>query len=194
MPMDVQEQVAVAAGAGVSLEAAIEAVLITAERAVPSGRLAEALAGPLGLAEAPREGAVREAVASLNRAYAESGRSFRVESVAGGFRLMTLPQFAPCIAAFQGQRGAAKLSRAAVESLAIVAYRQPLTRAQLEAIRGVACGEVLKTLLERRLIAVQGRAEELGRPLLYGTTKEFLNLFGLASIKDLPTAAELAPP
>jgi segregation and condensation protein B len=86
------------------------------------------------------------------------------------------------------------LSRAGLESLAIIAYRQPVTRAQLEAIRGVACGEVLRTLMDRRLITIKGRAEELGRPLLYATTKEFLDAFGLSSIKDLPSVGDLSGP
>jgi segregation and condensation protein B len=85
----------------------------------------------------------------------------------------------------------ARLTPAALETLAIVAYRQPLLRADLEAIRGVACGEVLRGLLDRRLIRIVGRAEELGRPMLYGTTKEFLEVFGLASLKDLPQAKDL---
>ena len=83
--------------------------------------------------------------------------------------------------------------RAAVETLAIIAYKQPITRAQLEAIRGVSCGEVIKSLMDRRIITIKGRAEELGRPMLYGTTRQFLDHFGLASIKDLPTVQELKP-
>jgi segregation and condensation protein B len=104
---------------------------------------------------------------------------------------MTLPAFAPAVAAFHRARAGGKLSRAAVETLAIIAYKQPLTRAQLEAIRGVSCGEVLRSLLERRLVEIKGRAEELGRPLLYGTGKPFLDAFGLGTLKDLPTASEL---
>ena len=83
-----------------------------------------------------------------------------------------------------------RLSRAALETLSIIAYRQPVTRASLEAIRGVACGEILRALLERRLVMIKGRAEELGRPMLYGTTKHFLDVFGLSSLKDLPKPEE----
>lgn len=136
---------------------------------------------------------IDQAVAILNDAYAQSGRSFRIEQVAGGFRVMTLPAHAAVVAAIHGQRVNARLTKAAVESLAIIAYKQPITRAQLEAIRGVACGEVLKSLMDRRLVTVKGRAEELGRPILYGTTKQFLDHFGLASISDLPTLTELKP-
>jgi segregation and condensation protein B len=84
------------------------------------------------------------------------------------------------------ERQQARLSQAALETLSIIAYRQPVMRAEIEAIRGVACGEVLRHLLERRLIKIAGRAEELGRPMLYGTTHEFLKVFGLASLEDLP--------
>ncbi len=134
---------------------------------------------------------VRLAVAHLNAVYAESDRSFRIELVAGGYRLMTLPRHAGVVAALHGLGTQSKLSRPAIETLAIIAYRQPVTKGHLEAIRGVSCGEVLKTLLERRLITIAGRAEELGRPLLYATTRQFLQSFGLASLKDLPTTGEL---
>lgn len=136
---------------------------------------------------------VAQVVAHLNSVYEQSGRSFRIESVSGGLRVMTLPEYADTLAAFQRLRSAGKLTRAGVETLAIIAYKQPITRAQLEAIRGVSCGEVLRSLMDRRLVTVKGRAEELGRPMLYGTTKQFLDHFGLASIKDLPTLAELRP-
>lgn len=133
---------------------------------------------------------VKKAVADLNREYEATGRAFRIESVAGGYRLMTLPRYAPVIEEFLGRRERTALSRPAVETLAIIAYKQPITRAQLEAVRGVACGEVLKTLVERRLVTITGRAEELGRPMLYGTTKPFLEAFGLSSLKDLPSIEE----
>lgn len=186
----------------------IEAVLLSVDRPVSAARLAEAL-GMLDAAAADRAeaagdgepkrgkggrdsplGVVRRAVGALNEEYERTGRSFRVESVAGGYRIMTLPRFAPVIEEFLGKRERTSLSRAAVETLAIVAYRQPITRASLEAVRGVACGEVLRTLVERRLVTITGRAEELGRPMLYGTTKQFLEAFGLAGLKDLPSVKE----
>lgn len=136
---------------------------------------------------------IKDAVALLNGAYEQTGRSFRIEAVAGGYRVMMLPEFAPAIAALQGSRSRTSLSHAALESLAIISYKQPITRARLEAIRGVACGEILRSLTERRLVTVTGRADEVGRPLLYGTTKHFLELFGLANLKDLPSVEELRP-
>lgn len=178
------------------LAAALEAVLLTSDRPVTAARLSEALR----LAPLPSEAGkdvpparqVEAAIDALNADYERTRRSFRIEKVAGGVRVMTLPEFAPAVAAFQAERTQSRLSRAAVETLAIIAYRQPITRAELEAIRGVACGEVVKTLLERRLVEITGRAEELGRPLLYGTTRRFLEQFGLASLKDLPAVGDLA--
>lgn len=178
----------------------LEAVLLSAGRAVPVGRLAAAL----GLVKAPapdeepREeprsaAAVAGLVAQLNAHYEGTGASFRVEHVAGGYRLMTTSAHAGAVAAYQRDRAAHKLSRAAVETLAVIAYRQPVTRAELEAIRGVSCGDVLKSLLDRRLVTIKGRAEELGRPMLYATTRQFLDAFGLASVADLPSIAELKP-
>jgi len=187
----------------------VEALLLTLDKPVTSARIAEALGlAPAATADgndaaSPRRRKRAEAdasqgvsriesvIATLNEEYARTGRAFRIEAVAGGFRLMTLPAFAPLIAAFHKSRGAGRLSKAAVETLAIIAYKQPITRAHLEAIRGVACGEVLRSLMERRLVIIKGRAEELGRPILYGTSKEFLDAFGLATLKDLPTASEL---
>lgn len=178
---------------GLSLSGAVEAILLSVDRPQPVKKLCEALASIAGAGE-PEELAeqIEDAVEKLNAAYEAGGRAFRIEQVAGGYRLMTLPEYAQAIAAFHRERAASRLSKAAVETLAIVAYRQPITRAQLEAIRGVGCGEVLRSMMDRRLVTIKGRAEELGRPILYGTTREFLDAFGLASLKDLPTVSELA--
>lgn len=189
----------------------IESVLLSVDRPVSALRLAEALGmidspenakaedmdQPLG-EETPARGAdkrspmaiIKQAVSLLNSEYEATNRAFRIEAVAGGYRFMTLAHFAPVIEEFLGKRERTALSRPAVESLAIIAYKQPITRAQLEAVRGVACGEVLKTLVERRLVAITGRAEELGRPMLYGTTRAFLEAFGLSSLRDLPSIEE----
>jgi segregation and condensation protein B len=134
---------------------------------------------------------IADAVALLNAQYESTGRSFRVETLSGGYRLMTRAEFRDDLARLHNAGAASRLSKASVETLAIIAYRQPVTRAQLEAIRGVSCGEVLRSLIERRLVDIAGRAEEFGRPILYATSKQFLQAFGLASIKDLPSVAEL---
>jgi segregation and condensation protein B len=157
----------------------LEAALLTADRAITSGKLAEAM----GLDVTKP---VHEAIEKLNGQYAESGRAFRIEQVAGGWRVMTLPEYADVLSSMHKSRQQSKLSAAALETLAIVAYKQPVLRADVEGIRGVACGETLKSLMERHLIKITGRAEEIGRPMLYGTTKQFLEVFGLSSLKDLP--------
>lgn len=176
----------------------IEAVLLTLDKPITAGRLAVGLGLVKGDADGeslrPAPAAIREAVDLLNAQYQSTGRSFRIEQVAGGYRVMTIAPLAGAVAAFHGRRERHALSRAAVETLAIIAYKQPLTRATLEAIRGVACGEVLRSLIERRLITITGRADELGRPMLYGTTKKFLEAFGLAGLKDLPSVADFRPP
>lgn len=170
---------------------AVEAVLLSSDRPMSLGRIVQAL----GLdADPSGNTSVRSAIESLNAAYDQSGRAFRIEQVAGGYRATARAEFGGVLAALHGIKEQQSLSRAALETLAIVAYRQPITRADLEAIRGVACGEVLRSLLEKKLIDIAGRAEELGRPMLYGTTKRFLESFGLASIKDLPNHQDFAPP
>ena len=100
--------------------------------------------------------------------------------------MLTLPQYADVLSELHKSRAQTRLSPAAMETLAIVAYQQPIMRAQIESIRGVACGEVLRSLMERHMVKIVGRAEEIGRPMLYGTTKGFLEAFGLSSLKDLP--------
>lgn len=168
----------------------VEAILISADRPIPPAKIAESVGPSFTGRGVTDSGAIRKAVELLNETYASQGRSFRIEAVSGGLRLMTRPEYAEVLARFHGQRAQTRLSRAAIESLAIIAYKQPITRAEVEAIRGVASGEILKTLMERRLVTITGRAEELGRPMLYGTTRQFLELFGLSAIKDLPPPEE----
>ncbi|MBL9150466.1 MAG: SMC-Scp complex subunit ScpB [Phycisphaerae bacterium] len=135
--------------------------------------------------------AIHQAIATLNEAYAATGRTFRIEPIAAGWQILTVAAVGPLIARLRGERQQTRLSQPALETLAIIAYRQPILRADLESIRGVACGEVLKSLMDRRLVRIVGRAEEVGRPMLYGTTKEFLRIFGIANICDLPNGKEL---
>jgi segregation and condensation protein B len=160
----------------------VEAALLTSDRPLSEERLAEVL--ELGGEKPGRQ--VEGAIAELNAAYERTGRSFRIERLAGGWRMLTLPAFGPIVSRLQRDRQQSRLSPAALETLAIIAYRQPVLRTDIETIRGVACGEVLRGLMERRLVKIVGRAEELGRPMLYGTTREFLSVFGLAGLDDLP--------
>ena len=127
---------------------------------------------------------------ALNAEYESAGRAFRVETVGGGYQLRTLPELAPWLAELQ-PAPPLRLSRAALETLAIVAYKQPLTRAEIEHVRGVDAGAVLRSLLERRLVRIAGHREVPGRPMLYATTRRFLEVFGLAALADLPTLREI---
>jgi segregation and condensation protein B len=117
--------------------------------------------------------------------------SVAVETVAGGYQLSSRPEYAPYIARLYTGRRKLRLSRAALETLAIVAYKQPITRAEIENIRGVGCGSVVSNLMERSLIRITGKAKVLGAPFLYGTTQEFLEYLGLNSLKELPSHEEL---
>jgi segregation and condensation protein B len=137
---------------------------------------------------------LQQALRRLNEQYEQTGRAFRVEQVAGGYQLLTLPCYGEHLQRLHHREADAKLTKAALETLAIIAYRQPILRADIEAIRGVACGETIRSLMEKRLVRIAGRAEEPGRPILYGTTKRFLEVFGLNSLKDLPQVPDLPSP
>jgi len=112
--------------------------------------------------------------------------------VAGGYQMVTAPRFGPLIKAFKGVQATSKLSMAALETLAIIAYKQPIIKAEIERVRGVNSDGVLKTLLDRRLIKIMGKKEAPGRPLFYGTTQEFLQYFGLKDLTELPTIRDLS--
>jgi len=165
------------------LESRVEALLLVADRPISEPRLCELVGASAGQ--------VRDAITELNRRYQSISCAFSIESVAGGRQVMTRAPFAPLIAELKGAREQGRLTHAALETLAIIAYRQPILRADLEAIRGVACGEVLRGLMDRRLVKIVGRAEEVGRPMLYGTTTEFLRQFGIGRLDDLPNAKDL---
>jgi segregation and condensation protein B len=166
---------------------ALEALLFSTQHPLTAGRLGELL-------DCSSTRPVRRAIKALNEQYEQSGRAFRVEQVAGGYQLLTLPQFNDQVNKLHQKEHDAKLTKAALETLAIIAYKQPILRAEIESIRGVACGETIRSLMEKHLVKIAGRAEEPGRPILYGTTKRFLELFGLNSLKDLPQAGELTKP
>ena len=135
--------------------------------------------------------AIRRVVDALNEEYERTERAFRIVTVAGGFQMVTLPQYGKWIKQLYRERAATRLSPSALEALAIIAFKQPVIRSEIEAIRGVNTDGVLKTLMERDLIRIFGRSSAPGRPFLYGTTKEFLRYFGLNSLSDLPKPEEL---
>lgn len=164
----------------------IEAMLMATDKPMPIGKLSDALTGV-------NNNAVEQAIHSLNQLYTETERSFRIEKLAGGYQILTLPAYEDFVAQMNKTRSSNRLRAPAMETLSIVAYKQPILRAELEAIRGVACGEVLRSLMERHLVKIVGRADEIGRPMLYGTTRQFLEVFGLSNLNDLPRAEELRP-
>ncbi len=159
--------------------AALEAILWLSREPIVSRKLA----GLAGLADGTE---ARTLVRSLNRMYDAEGCAFRVVEVAGGFQLMTRAKFVPWLRRLQASQTEIRLSAPALETLAVVAYRQPVLRADVEAVRGVQCGEILRQLMERNLVRISGRSEDLGRPFLYGTTRQFLQVFGLRHLEDLP--------
>jgi segregation and condensation protein B len=128
----------------------------------------------------------RTLIRRLNERYDAAGRAFRVEQVAGGFQLLTRRKLGSWLRRLAHVPGETRLSAPALETLAVIAYRQPVPRADIEAIRGVNCGEILRQLMDRDLVRIGGRSDDLGRPYLYATTKRFLQLFGLNQAEELP--------
>lgn len=166
------------------LEGAIEAVLLVAGDVVRVERLRDLL----GLQSVVP---LREAIESIRVRWAEAGLAFEIENVGGGVRVVTRPEYGEYVGRLSKKPISDKLSRALLETLCIVAYKQPVGRAEVERIRGVQAGEALRQLLDRRLLKVAGRSDQPGRPLLYGTTQQFLTAFGLDDLKDLPQPQDL---
>ena len=164
--------------------ALLEAVLLIADEPLPIRKLAQAA----GLADVT---AARRLLKKLQQLYDEDGSAFELEELAGGFQLMTRPEYHRWLTSLRRSQQDLRLTAPARETLAIVAYRQPIMRADIEAIRGVHCGDTLRLLMEKSLVKIVGRDDSLGRPVLYGTTKQFLQVFGLKGLKDLPNAEQL---
>ena len=171
----------------ITTPAVLEAVLFAADEPISPQKIAEILA-TTGVKE------IREHIEQLNQKYEQMQCSFRIESIAGGYQMLSLPRFNPWLRKLIKVRSETKLSPAALETLAIIAYKQPILRVDIEAIRGVAAGEMVRQLIEKGLVKIVGRADEPGRPLLYGTTKKFLEIFGLNTLNDLPSAQDLKKP
>ena len=189
----------VPAGEVPPLSHVLEAILFASQKAVlPKELLAHlksaAVAEPTSVASAfarIKEGDVRDALVDLQAEVAASGRAYQVRETATGWLLSSAPGFAPWLRALYPEAKPTRLSASALETLAIIAYRQPIARADMEAVRGVSVDGVMQTLLDRGLVKIAGRAEAAGRPLLYATTQYFLDHFGLRTLDELPNAAEL---
>ncbi|MHB1192330.1 MAG: SMC-Scp complex subunit ScpB [Longimicrobiales bacterium] len=162
----------------------VEAVLFAADAPLTADEIARA-------DESLDEDQVEQAIRYLKAEYDDAERSFQIAEIAEGYQILTRPEFAPYLERFDNVARPSRLSGPALETLAIIAYRQPLGRIEIEYVRGVGAAGVLKTLQDRELIDVVGRAEGLGRPVLYGTTQKFLEHFGLKSLEDLPRPEEL---
>lgn len=162
----------------------VEAVLFASDAPLSPEEIARA-------DEGLDEDRVEAALAHLKAQYDESARAFELRQVADGVQLMTRPEFAPYLERMDTVAKSARLSGPALEALAVVAYRQPISRAEIEGVRGVNSSGVIRTLLARELIHVSGRGDGIGRPVLYGTTSRFMEHFGLASLDDLPKPEEL---
>jgi len=169
-----------------TVESVVEAVLFASDESLTVTRLAD-IAGT-GIKQ------IRQHIKNLNDKYQANNNAFRIDQIAGGYQMLTLGSYNHWLKKLLRARDQSKLSPAALETLAIIAYKQPIIRADIEAIRGVTVGDIVRNLMYKGLVRIVGRAEVLGRPMLYGTTKKFLEVFGLNSLKDLPKNEELKKP
>jgi segregation and condensation protein B len=169
-----------------TVESVIEAVLFASDEPLSATKLA-------AIVEITTK-QVNESVRALNEKYKSGNHAFRIVQIAGGYQMLTLSPYNLWLKKLLRARSDSKLSSAALETLAIIAYKQPIIRADIEAVRGVAAGEMIRSLMYKGLVKIVGRADILGHPMLYGTTKKFLEVFGLNSLKDLPKIEELKKP
>jgi len=167
-------------------ESVTEAVLFASDEPLSVERLADIVGTSVKQ--------IRTHIKNLNDKYQANNNAFGIEQIAGGYQMLTLSPYNHWLKKLLRVRSDSKLSPAALETLAIIAYKQPVIRADIEAIRGVAVGEITRGLMYKGLVKIVGRAEVLGRPMLYGTTKKFLEVFGLNTLKDLPKIEELKKP
>ena len=177
-----------------TLKALVEALIFAAQEPLSINQIRAIYQGDVARNNGSKQiepETIKQSVIDLNLEYEKNDRPYRIVQIAGGYQFATLSDYAEWLGKLYKEQGRRKLSQSGVETLAIVAYKQPVTKAEIEKIRGVNCDYVLKTLLEKELLTVTGRAESVGRPLLYGTTKEFLKHFGLNDITDLPRPREI---
>lgn len=166
------------------LESSIEAIILASPEPISAKKIA-------GVLEDATPSRIAEAVTKLNERYAKTESSFRIREIAGGYQYYILPEYVGFVEELYARRRKLRLTRAALETVAIIAYRQPVTKGEIEHVRGVASDGVLHNLLEKNMITIVGRAETVGKPLQYGTTDEFLKFFGLNKLEDLPKMSEI---
>ncbi|MFH1421407.1 MAG: SMC-Scp complex subunit ScpB [Planctomycetota bacterium] len=163
---------------------AIEALILVSAEPISIAKITNVMEGI-------DRSAAREAIGEIQNRLKDGNWGFRLEGVAGGYQYLTVPANVKYIEKMLTNRKPSSLSKSAIETLAIIAYKQPVKRQDIEAIRGVSCGETIRTLIEKDLVKVVGKEDCLGKPLLYGTTASCLKAFGLMSLKDLPNPSEL---
>lgn len=169
----------------------IEALIFSSDDSLAVADIVNAIRGIDGDDIQISPGEIEKAVEELNNSYSVNNTSFRIVKIANGYIFATTEQYAKYVGYLSSEKTKRRLSQAALETLSIIAYKQPLTKPELETIRGVNSDHILNSLLEKNLISIKGRAETIGRPLLYSTTDDFLKYFGLNTISDLPKPREL---
>ncbi len=169
----------------------IEALIFASDEPIQPKEIVKAIKEIDGGDASISESEINSAVETLNEKYSEKESAFKIIRIANGFTFATKPEYAKYVGYLSTEKSKRRLSQAALETLAIIAYKQPITKPEIEMIRGVNSDYMLNTLLEKKLITIQGRADTIGRPLLYGTTDEFLKYFGLNNINDLPKPREI---
>jgi segregation and condensation protein B len=169
----------------------IEALIFSSDEPITSGEIIKAVKGLDGDEVQISQKDIDDCINELNKKYENSNLSFRVLNIANGYLFATNKEYAKYVGFLSSEKSKRRLSQAALETLSIIAYKQPITKPELETIRGVNSDYILSTLLEKKLITITGRAESIGRPLLYSTTDEFLKYFALSKISDLPKPREL---
>lgn len=168
----------------------IQALVFCAQSPISIEEMQRCLAESLGM-EVP-VGDVLESIEGINEQLNDTGFAFQIYAIGGGYQFLTKPVYQETVSTYLKQKSKKKLSASALETLAIIAYKQPITRSAIELIRGVGCDYAIQRLLEKELIEIRGKADTIGRPVLYGTSQKFMNYFGLNHIKDLPQLKDFA--
>ncbi|WP_347159929.1 SMC-Scp complex subunit ScpB [Pontibacter chitinilyticus] len=169
----------------------IQALVFCAQSPISIEEIQRCLQEALGLEEVLVSD-VLEAIEGINEQLQEAGFAFQIYAIGGGYQFLTKPEYQDTVSTYLKQKSKKKLSASSLETLAIIAYKQPVTRSQIEQIRGVGCDYAVHKLLEKELIELRGKADTIGRPVLYGTSQKFMDYFGINHIKDLPQLKDFA--
>ena len=168
----------------------VEALIFSASQPIKPAELQQCLGEMLGT-EVPLAD-IESAIAGLTGRYADEMYTFGIYPLAGGYQFLTKPAYQSSVGILLRQKSKKRLSTAALETIAIIAYKQPITKTEIEQIRGVNCDYAIQKLLEKELVVIRGKAETVGKPILYGTSDKFMEYFGIASLKDLPQPRDFA--